>query len=105
MGCLTVKCNRVGNGIRAQCSRLGNGLDVSCNRLGNGLDVSCNRIGNGLDVSCNRIGKGLTVDASLVCSVNLSFYVRVSKKYLFLTPENDNTDYVDVISNVKWDIH
>ena len=83
MGCITVKCNRVGNGIRAQCSRIGNGLDVSCNRIGNGL----------------------IVNASLVCSVNLSFYVRVSKKYLFLTPENNNTDYIDIISNVKWDIY
>lgn len=83
MGCIKVNCNRVGNGIRAQCSRIGNGLDVSCNRIGNGL----------------------IVNASLVCSVNLSFYVRVSKKYLFLTPENNNTDYVDIISNVKWDIY
>lgn len=83
MGCITVNCNRVGNGIRAQCSRIGNGMDVSCNRIGNGL----------------------IVNASLVCSVNLSFYVRASKKYLFLTPENNNTDYVDIISNVKWDIY
>lgn len=83
MGCITIKCNRVGNGIRAQCSR----------------------IGNGLDVSCNRIGSGLIVEASLVCSVNLGVYLDVSKGYIFLTPENNNIDYVDIISNVKWDIH
>lgn len=83
MGCIKVNCNRVGNGICAQCSRIGNGMDVSCNRIGNGL----------------------IVNASLVCSVNLGSYVRVSKKYLFLTPENNNTDYVDIISNVKWDIY
>lgn len=72
MGCITVKCNRVGNGIRAQCSRIGNGL---------------------------------IVEASLVCSINLRVYLDVSKGYIFLTPENNNIDYVDIISNVKWDIH
>lgn len=83
---------------------LGGCLDVSVGRIGDGINAIAERIGEGIGFSVMRIGGGLSVACSIVCNVNTSNYVRVEPQYLWLTPANDFTDDVDVISNVVWDV-
>lgn len=74
-------------------------MDVEARRIGIPAEVSASRVGVPMSVSSRRSGEPMQVSASLVCTINGDFYLRVSPEVIWLDP-NDATVYVE--SNDRW---
>lgn len=103
-GCLVIDATRVGDAISVTCDRVGIPMSLSAFRIGKPIAVDVSRVGSAMALKASRIGEALRVSCSLVCTTDDSYYLRVTPEVIWLIPENDFSEEVDVQSNVKWRI-
>lgn len=99
MSCIVVSVERVGNPMIVSADRIGNPMAVAAHRIGIPAEVTASRVGVPMSVSSRRSGETMKVSASLVCTINGDFYLRVSPDVIWLDP-NEATVYVE--SNDNW---
>lgn len=59
-----------------------------------------------LESTIYRMGNGLDIVCGLVCdTIQKDKIVKVNPEYIFLTPSNNFTEDVFVISNVVWNVN
>lgn len=58
---------------------------------------------SGINVSVNP-SRSIKVSVGVVCDVGQEKYVKVTPKHIWLTPDNDYTSDVDIMSNTVWTI-
>lgn len=70
------------------------------------LSANISLISEELEPTIYRMGNGLDIVCGLVCdTIQKDKIVKVNPEYIFLTPSNNFTEDVFVISNVVWNVN
>lgn len=102
MGCLKITLSAVEESIKPSLTAVSEGIKATLSGF-EGLRCTL-QYEPPLAVSLKGIGESLKVSISEVCSTPQDFYLEVSPKVMWLTPDNNFTDNFEVKSNLKWTI-
>lgn len=79
-------------------------LQIHSSRIGCGIHLSSIKIGDSFKVESRKVTNVFNVESKLVCIVNKDAKIILDKKYLFLTPYNNFSDYINIVSNIVWNV-
>ena len=102
MGCLNVTISAIGESLKPRLTAVSEGIKATLSGF-EGLRCAL-QYEPPLAVSLKGLGEALKVSFSEICTTPQDFYLEVSPKVMWLTPDNNFTDNFEVKSNLKWTI-
>lgn len=102
-GCLDIAVTRASSAPEITCEHF-DGPEISASRVSSPIECDCVRVGEPAVIAAYRKDKDLELRCSLVCTTSSEFYLIVPMETVWLTPDNDFSEDVEVIANVIWTI-
>lgn len=102
MGCLKITLSAIEESIKPSLTSVTDGIKATLSGF-EGLRVAL-QYTPPMQVSLTGIGEALKVSFSEICTTPQDFYLEVSPKVVWLTPDNNFSDNFEVKSNLKWTI-
>lgn len=102
--CIDIEVKRVGNALSFGLYKLGEDIGFNAARIDNAFSFNSVREGRLLAFGMKRNGKPVEFRCGLVCSANMSSYLKVEPEAIWLLPSNDFSQDVVIYANVIWRI-
>lgn len=102
--CIEIGFERIGTPIELSYRRIGKPLDLSFSRADEPALMSFERADIPAKLSFSRLWEEVSIRFTKVCSVSDDFYITIPMEHIWLTPDNDFSENVEVYANVYWTI-
>ena len=80
-------------------------VDISFSRIWQPVDVRFTCIEEdkeAAEIAFSRVWTPIEISFTKVCSLGSEFYIHIPMEHIWLTPDNDFSEDVEVYANVEW---